>query len=402
MGTLPRIPVAWLALVLIGAGCQTPLNHQTAAAPGDDRESPTEIVQASAMRDEPEAEPEAVSWLPGQRASGEQSAGMQSAPRATADAGHWGAADRAEQQSFGSGDMFGAPDRRQIDGPGDPSLFRIDEPGESAELVDCRVDPPGSGADSDSLFEPSADALDGTGDEDDSGAATISFRQDARELPSMLWNDFTSLFTWNNAIVLGLAAGGAIAVRDNLDQRVRRETAEHPLRWGEGSKVLRDFGEYSYQVPVLAGIYGLSLWIEDERLHEFSKAVISAYALNALVTVSIKGITNTQRPTNEFENGHYGFPSYHSSSTFAIAAVVDEYYGWPLGLPSYVVAGLVGWSRIDQREHDLSDVLFGSVLGFVIGKTVAAAHLDRSSNIRVIPYYNPVYRASGLTFEMRY
>ena len=55
--------------------------------------------------------------------------------------------------------------------------------------------------------------------------------------------------------------------------------------------------------------------------------------INAVVTVSLKGITNTQRPSTEFENGHYGFPSYHSSSTFTIAAVVDEYYGWPAGLP---------------------------------------------------------------------
>ena len=287
----------------------------------------------------------------------------------------------------------------------DPSLFADEGTSETTELAECRSDPAeldsDADADPDSLFDP-ADAVGDAAEGDDSGFPVISFRQDARELPGMLWNDALSLFTWRNAFVIGIAAGGAIAVRDNLDQRVRRETAEHPLRWGEGSKVLRDFGEYSYQVPVLAGVYGLSLWIEDDRLHEFSKAVISGYALNAIVTVSIKGITNTQRPTDQFENGHYGFPSYHASSTFTIAAVLDEYYGWPVGVPSYILAGLVGWSRIDQREHDLSDVLFGSVLGFVIGKTVAAAHLDRYSSITVLPYYDPVCRASGLSFEKRF
>jgi hypothetical protein len=284
----------------------------------------------------------------------------------------------------------------------DGSLFPVEEGADFTQLVDCRADPAGPQGPGDSLFDPERDSPGQTDESYDADYPLISFRQDACELPAMLWNDTLSLFTWKNALVLGAAAGGAVAIRDNADQPVRRETAEHPLRWGEGSKVLRQFGEYTYQVPVFAGVYALSLWIDDEHLHEFSKAVISAYAINAVITVSIKGITNTQRPSNEFENGHYGFPSYHSSSTFAIAAIVDEYYGWPLGLPSYVLAGLVGWSRIDQREHDLSDVLFGSVLGFVIGKTVACAHLERNSNITVLPYYDPVCRTSGVSFEKRY
>ncbi|HLJ11666.1 MAG TPA: phosphatase PAP2 family protein [Planctomycetaceae bacterium] len=231
---------------------------------------------------------------------------------------------------------------------------------------------------------------------------SISFKDDIWGIPSMLWNDNLSLFNWKNAIILGAAAGGSVAVRDNLDMRVRRETAEHSLRWGEGSVVLRQFGEYTVQVPVLAGVYGLSLWSGDDRLHEFSKAAISAYSLSAMYTVTIKGITNTQRPTNQFENGHYGFPSYHASSTFSLAAVVEQYYGWQAGVPAYVLAGLVGWSRIDQREHDLSDVLFGSVLGWVIGRTVAAAHLNQTPNLRITPFYDASNRTSGVSVDAKF
>jgi hypothetical protein len=237
----------------------------------------------------------------------------------------------------------------------------------------------------------------------DPGApAEISLREDLKQLPRMLWDDNLSLYNWQNAIILGAAGGGAVAVRDNLDQRVRNETAEHPLRWGEGSVVLRQFGEYTVQVPALAAVYAVSLWTDDDKLHEFSKAVISAYSLSAMYTVALKGITNTSRPTTQFENGHYGFPSYHASSTFSIAAVIDEYYGLEVALPVYVLAGLVGWSRVDQREHDLSDVLFGSVLGFVVGKTVAAAHLEKYSNFRVTPYYDPVSHGGGVTVERRF
>jgi membrane-associated phospholipid phosphatase len=121
-----------------------------------------------------------------------------------------------------------------------------------------------------------------------------------------------------------------------------------------------------------------------------------------MYTVAIKGITNTSRPTNQFEHGRYGFPSYHASSTFSLAAVVDEYYGWQWGVPAYVMAGLVGWSRIDQREHDLSDVLFGAVLGVVVGKTVAACHIERYSNLRVTPYVDPATRTSGVTVDTKF
>lgn len=230
----------------------------------------------------------------------------------------------------------------------------------------------------------------------------ISFKDDIVGLPLMFWNDARSIVTWPTAIVLGAAAGGALVIRDDLDQKVRYETAEHTLRWGQGSVTLRQFGEYSVQVPALAGVYALSLWTENDHLHEFSVAAFSAYGLTAISTVAIKGATNTSRPTTEFENGHYGFPSYHAASSFTIAAVIDEYYGWKVGLPAYALAGLVGWSRIDQREHDLSDVFFGSVLGFVIGKTVAAAHLDRRANLKITPYYDAQNRAAAVSLEKRF
>jgi membrane-associated phospholipid phosphatase len=228
------------------------------------------------------------------------------------------------------------------------------------------------------------------------------FWNDVKQTPGMLWADAKSLVTWPNAIVLGAAGGASVWVRHDLDQKVRNETAEHPLRWGQGSVVLREFGEYSYQLPVLAGVYAASLWTQDPTLHEFSVTTFSAYGLSAAATVAIKGITNTQRPTTQFEHGHYGFPSYHASSTFSIAACLDEFYGWKVGVPAYVLAGLVGWSRIDQREHDLSDVLFGAVLGVVIGKTVAAAHLDRQADLKIAPYFDTQNRATGIAVEKRY
>jgi hypothetical protein len=323
-----------------------------------------------------------------------------------------GAAPREEMPAVDLADdtSYRLPDR-----PGGETFFR---PGFVRGAVDAvrqgqpTLDPTGAHEHLDSpgtaFDEPAASDDDlpfGNGGE----AATpciqpppICFWDDFKRIPRMLWDDNCALYNWPNAIVLGVGAGAAVAIRDNWDKPVREETAEHRLRWGEGSEVLRQFGEFSYQLPVLFGVYGVGLWCEDDQLHEFSKAALSAYGLSAIYTVTIKGITNTQRPTTQFQDGHYGFPSYHTASTFCLAAVIDEYYGCWAGIPAYVLAGLVGWSRIDQREHDLSDVVFGSVLGFVIGKTVARAHLERYSGFRVTPCYDPATGTAGVTVDKQF
>jgi PAP2 superfamily protein len=230
----------------------------------------------------------------------------------------------------------------------------------------------------------------------------ISFREDLRQLLPMLRDDAYSVVTWRNAIILGTATGAALAIRADLDDEVRADTAKHTDRWGAASPVLRQFGEPSVQMPFLFTFYGYSVWQQDDELHQFSKALISAHAISSLTTVAIKGVTNTDRPTDQFLGGHYGFPSYHTSSTFAIAATIEEYYGWQAGLPAYGLAGLVGWSRIDQREHDLSDVMFGAALGYVVGKAVAAAHRDRDSAFQVSPYFESTSRSTGLKLELQF
>jgi len=227
----------------------------------------------------------------------------------------------------------------------------------------------------------------------------FTLREDVCNLWPMLRDDTLSVINWRNAIILGAAAGGAVAIRKDADGDVREQTAYHPNRWGDATDRLRYFGEASVQMPVIMSVYGYSLWRQDAELHSFSVALISAHAITSITTVTLKGLTDTQRPDPEHYGGHWGFPSYHTSSSFAIAATVDEYYGWKAGVPAYVLAGLVGWSRIDGREHDLSDVVFGSVLGFVIGKSVAAAHLERDMPVQITPYYDPVQQAGGVMFE---
>jgi membrane-associated phospholipid phosphatase len=50
--------------------------------------------------------------------------------------------------------------------------------------------------------------------------------------------------------------------------------------------------------------------------------------------------------------------------------VAERHYGWKIGVPAYLLAGLVGASRLEQDKHYLSDVVAGAALGYVVGRTV--------------------------------
>lgn len=227
-------------------------------------------------------------------------------------------------------------------------------------------------------------------------ATELSLSSDLAATWARLRDDTFGVLHPNNVLLLAMAGGGAIALRSNADQRVRSYTAEHPERWGTATDILGELGYINVQIPVLLGTYFWSIHTQDEELHDFSATMISAVTINGVSTLIIKSAANTDRPDGDFNGGKFGFPSYHASSSFAMAGVLDEYYGHRVGVPAYALAGLISWSRIDERDHDLSDVVFGAAMGFVIGKSVARHHLVGDSRVQILPWFEPIGGTSGL------
>ncbi len=207
---------------------------------------------------------------------------------------------------------------------------------------------------------------------------------------------------WNNLTILGVALGGSLAIRAEWDGDVRNWTAEHPDRWGEGSKIIGDFGVAQYQIPFLLGGYLYTVYAQDYYHHDMMYSMISAYTLFGLTTVSIKYIADTNRPSDTWNGGKLGFPSWHDGSMFCMAAVLDDYEGHWVGVPLYALAGLIGFSRIDTRDHDLSDVVFGGVLGYVIGKSVSGKALFGDSRVHLLPYVHPTEGAAGVMLDCQF
>lgn len=286
--------------------------------------------------------------------------------------------------------------------PAHPTRASVND--SSGDVTAAESDPPSGSA----YFLPvqlSADAAPAIPAGSDWTAASrepFSLREDLRNAPGRGWDDVRGLANWNNAAILGVSLGGSLLIRSQWDDNVRDSTAAHPERWGTGSDVLRVFGEAYVQWPIVLGAYGWSLRTEDEALHDVTATSISALGLSGVSTLLVKGIANTDRPSSGTSGGQFGFPSYHAASSFALAAVMDEYYGPQVGLPAYVFAGLIGWSRIDRRDHDLSDVVFGAAMGYVIGKSVAGTHLYGDGRVRIRPWSDPLNGASGAAVETRF
>ena len=54
---------------------------------------------------------------------------------------------------------------------------------------------------------------------------------------------------------------------------------------------------------------------------------------------------------------------------------------WKAGAPAYATAVFIGWTRLRDNVHWVSDVIFGGTLGVMIGQSVTAGHRERAWTI---------------------
>ncbi len=95
---------------------------------------------------------------------------------------------------------------------------------------------------------------------------------------------------------------------------------------------------------------------DEEGRKQFYKSFLSS----AVATGVLKYSINKKRPEN---NGKHSFPSGHTSIAFQGAAFIHKRYGLKYGIPAYIAASYVGWSRVDSKQHFTSDVVAGAAIG---------------------------------------
>jgi membrane-associated phospholipid phosphatase len=190
------------------------------------------------------------------------------------------------------------------------------------------------------------------------------------EFPSTFLSDANSTFINPDNVTILLAAGGASIAMHN--SKADRHLDENFRRHRAFNSASSDFFDIAGNPFIHLGATGAWYFLSDNNRTGQDRAwtMLSALAITDSAAFSLKLIVNDNRP-----NGNdFAFPSAHTASSFCVASVLDEYYGPQVGLPAYVGAAFVGWRMMDAHDHWASDVLFGGVLGSVVGHTVAGKH----------------------------
>ncbi len=134
----------------------------------------------------------------------------------------------------------------------------------------------------------------------------------------------------------------------------------------------------------------------DHGLEQTGMRCTEALAMSIGICGLLKVSTGRERPDG---SDNQSFPSFHSTSSAAVAAVVWSEHGPGAGVPLAVLSAFTAVSRIHRGEHHISDVVAGLALGAAAG--VAMADLDRDEDgdggqSRRLDGRNPVF---GLSFS---
>ena len=125
----------------------------------------------------------------------------------------------------------------------------------------------------------------------------------------------------------------------------------------------------SIATPV--GIITWALIEKDKSLLQTGCYVGASFLSSVLISTTLKNTINRDRPFVTYpeiqkltDGGSPSFPSGHTTEAFATATSLSiAFPKWYVVAPSFLWAGLVGYSRMDLGVHYPSDVLTGAVIG---------------------------------------
>ena len=185
----------------------------------------------------------------------------------------------------------------------------------------------------------------------------------------------TSIHWWQGAAVLGGVSGLML-----LDGTVRQDAQAHRTPAGDRfAETVRLFGQPEVYGTVTAGILTAGLVTHNPHLIRTGTRVAGALVVAAGVSNGLKMVAGRGRPDNPFLDndpddfglfsGHASWPSGHTSMAFAFATALGDELHQPVARYGLLAAATaVGWSRINDNRHWLSDVAAGAVVGITSAK----------------------------------
>jgi membrane-associated phospholipid phosphatase len=163
------------------------------------------------------------------------------------------------------------------------------------------------------------------------------------------------------------AAGGAVLAGALLDKPVDRFMRKHA-----DSSLARKWDNVGKATPVVfAGMAAGALAFGDERMQNMGIISLEAIVGAGALSVGAKRVIGRARPNEEAgswsrasDRSNASFPSNHSTIAFAAVTPFAQEYDAPW---LYGVAAVGSLGRTAGRQHWVSDVVAGGVLGYAMG-----------------------------------
>jgi len=194
-----------------------------------------------------------------------------------------------------------------------------------------------------------------------------------------------------------LAAGAIITIALVLvkneyggDETQSEATLKRPM--GEASHFFDYMGQLVPNAIYAGGMYWNYKITENKKSYNRAMAMTKASAYSSIVTTVMKYSIRERRPNGTARNS---FPSGHATTAFAFASVVGIEHGIRWGIPAYILAGGVAYSRLNDNAHYSHDVLAGATIGMAYGIGLAL-HQEGVKKVKSLPLLTPTLDGKGI------
>jgi membrane-associated phospholipid phosphatase len=181
-------------------------------------------------------------------------------------------------------------------------------------------------------------------------------------------------------------ASGAILAGALLDKPVDRFMKKH-----QDAGIVRAWGNVGKAMPlVLAGGAGVAVAFGDARMQNMGLISLQSIAGAAALSITAKHVVGRARPNEELgqwsrtsDRSNASFPSNHSTVAFAAVTPFAQEYDAPW---LYGVAAASSLGRAASRQHWVSDVVAGGLLGTAVGTWLWKAQRNNThSSLAISP-----------------
>jgi len=180
---------------------------------------------------------------------------------------------------------------------------------------------------------------------------------------------------WQGAVVLGGITGLML-----LDRPAQRFAQDNRSRSGNDfASGFRHFGQPEVYATVTLGLVGTGLITGNDRITRAGARLATTLAVAGAASNVGKWAFGRPRPDESQDadgyvpfSGQQAMPSGHTTMAFALAtALSDDIHRTWASVGLYAAATGVGWSRVNDNRHWLTDVAAGAVLGITSAKLVS-------------------------------